>query len=142
MHDPAALQWLIEHSLLHSAEELARTYSGQGHMWMHPYAATDPRTASARASVWFAAYPPSIITRPGESVLATLGDSALWQALADAELQVQLKAEALDVSLPGRQRGQGGLEFGDGGAAVKCFATILITIHCQQDFWPNLRETV
>jgi phenylalanyl-tRNA synthetase alpha chain len=31
------------------------------------------------------------------------------QALADAELQAQLKAEALDVSLPGRQRGQGGL---------------------------------
>jgi phenylalanyl-tRNA synthetase alpha chain len=31
------------------------------------------------------------------------------QALADAELQAQLKAEALDVSLPGRQRGVGGL---------------------------------
>ena len=31
------------------------------------------------------------------------------QALADTELQVQLQAEALDVSLPGRQRGQGGL---------------------------------
>ncbi len=31
------------------------------------------------------------------------------QALSDAELQKQLKAEALDVSLPGRQRAQGGL---------------------------------
>ena len=31
------------------------------------------------------------------------------QALADAELDLQLKAEALDVSLPGRQRAQGGL---------------------------------
>ncbi len=31
------------------------------------------------------------------------------QALADAELQVQLQAEALDVTLPGRQHGQGGL---------------------------------
>jgi phenylalanyl-tRNA synthetase alpha chain len=30
-------------------------------------------------------------------------------ALADAELQTQLKAEALDVTLPGRARGQGGL---------------------------------
>ncbi|MCK6421245.1 MAG: phenylalanine--tRNA ligase subunit alpha [Aquabacterium sp.] len=29
------------------------------------------------------------------------------QALADAELQVQLRAEALDVTLPGRQRGVG-----------------------------------
>ncbi len=31
------------------------------------------------------------------------------QALQDAELQNQLKAEALDVTLPGRVRGQGGL---------------------------------
>ena len=35
--------------------------------------------------------------------------TARRQALADAELQAQLQAEALDVSLPGRQRGQGGL---------------------------------
>ncbi len=35
--------------------------------------------------------------------------NARRQALADAELDKQLKAEALDVSLPGRQRGQGGL---------------------------------
>ena len=31
------------------------------------------------------------------------------QALADAELQAQLKAESLDVTLPGRSRGTGGL---------------------------------
>jgi phenylalanyl-tRNA synthetase alpha chain len=31
------------------------------------------------------------------------------QALADAELQIQLKAEALDVTLPGRQQSAGGL---------------------------------
>ncbi len=31
------------------------------------------------------------------------------QALADAELAIQLQAEALDITLPGRQRGQGGL---------------------------------
>jgi len=31
------------------------------------------------------------------------------RALAEAELQAQLQAEALDVSLPGRQRGTGGL---------------------------------
>ncbi len=35
--------------------------------------------------------------------------SAARQAQADAELAMQLKAEALDVSLPGRQRGPGGL---------------------------------
>jgi phenylalanyl-tRNA synthetase alpha chain len=35
--------------------------------------------------------------------------NARRQALADAELQQQLRAEALDVTLPGRQRGTGGL---------------------------------
>ncbi|MCW5230893.1 phenylalanine--tRNA ligase subunit alpha [Verminephrobacter eiseniae] len=35
--------------------------------------------------------------------------NARRQALADAQLQQQLTADALDVSLPGRQRGQGGL---------------------------------
>ncbi len=35
--------------------------------------------------------------------------NARRQALADAELDKQLKAEALDVSLPGRARGQGSL---------------------------------
>jgi phenylalanyl-tRNA synthetase alpha chain len=35
--------------------------------------------------------------------------NARRQAMADAELQKQLQAEALDVTLPGRQRGQGGL---------------------------------
>ena len=35
--------------------------------------------------------------------------NARRQALADAQLQAQLEAEALDVTLPGRQRGQGGL---------------------------------
>ncbi|MDD2880591.1 MAG: phenylalanine--tRNA ligase subunit alpha [Rhodoferax sp.] len=35
--------------------------------------------------------------------------NARRQALADQELQAQLQAEALDVTLPGRQRGTGGL---------------------------------
>ncbi len=35
--------------------------------------------------------------------------TARRQALAEAELQAQLQAEALDVTLPGRQRGAGGL---------------------------------
>ena len=35
--------------------------------------------------------------------------TARRQALAEAELDAQLKAEALDVTLPGRQRGLGGL---------------------------------
>ena len=52
-------------------------------------------------------------TRGAEiNVLKTGIEAALTarrQALADAELAIQLKAEALDVTLPGRQRGTGGL---------------------------------
>ena len=76
------LSWLIEHSMLHSANVLATQYSGQGRMWQHPYAEAQPRAAAALASVWFTAYPPAIITREGESVLATLGDPALWATFA------------------------------------------------------------
>lgn len=49
----------------------------------------------------------AVINQAKQSIEAAL--NARRQALADAELQAQLKAEALDVTLPGRQRGQGGL---------------------------------
>jgi len=47
------------------------------------------------------------INQVKQAVEAALNASR--QALADAELAAQLKAEALDVTLPGRARGQGGL---------------------------------
>lgn len=49
----------------------------------------------------------ALINAAKQQVEAAL--NARRQALADAELDVQLKAEALDVTLPGRQRGCGGL---------------------------------
>ncbi|MEZ4640139.1 MAG: hypothetical protein R2856_35155 [Caldilineaceae bacterium] len=39
------------------------------------------------ASVWFTAYPASIITREGESVLATLGDPDLWRTFAEIGIE-------------------------------------------------------
>ena len=75
------IHWLLEHAMLERVKPIAARYSAQGKMWQHPYAATQPRAASALASVWFAAYPASIITRPDESVLRTLGDDDLWKAL-------------------------------------------------------------
>jgi phenylalanyl-tRNA synthetase alpha chain len=47
------------------------------------------------------------INQAKQAIEAALGERR--QALADAELALQLKAEALDVSLPGRQHGAGGL---------------------------------
>src|SRR6266853_1723575 len=85
--DPASgeayIRWLVEHSMLHQADLAARRYSGQGQLWQHPYAVPQPRAASALASVWFTAYPPSQITGPGESVLESLGDSELWRVFRD-----------------------------------------------------------
>ena len=49
----------------------------------------------------------AVINSAKQAIEASL--SARRQALADAELALQLRAEALDVSLPGRQRGEGGL---------------------------------
>ena len=36
----------------------------------------------AKSSVWFTAYPISMITKPGHSFLGTLGDDDLWRAFA------------------------------------------------------------
>ncbi|HEV3349612.1 MAG TPA: maltose alpha-D-glucosyltransferase, partial [Methylomirabilota bacterium] len=69
--------------MLHQAGLAARRYSGQGALWQHPYAVPQPRAASALASVWFTAYPPSQITGPGESVLESLGDPELWRVFRD-----------------------------------------------------------
>jgi len=49
----------------------------------------------------------AVINHAKQAIEAAL--NARRQALADAELEAQLKAEALDVSLPGRGLGQGGL---------------------------------
>ena len=49
----------------------------------------------------------ALINAAKQQVEAAL--NARRQSLADAELESQLKAEALDVSLPGRQRGTGSL---------------------------------
>ena len=80
--DEEEVRWLVDHAMLDKVKEIAARYSGQGVLWRHPYAATQPRAVSALASVWFAAYPAAIITRDGESVLHTLGDDDLWTALA------------------------------------------------------------
>jgi trehalose synthase len=81
------IKWLVSQSMLHNARLNARQYAGQGRMWQRPYAQARPQAATSIASVWFTAYPGSIITAPGKSVLATLGDPALWGALSAVGIQ-------------------------------------------------------
>jgi trehalose synthase len=81
------MEWYLERAMLRQAQAIAARYAGKGELWQRPYALARPRDASALASVWFTAYPASIITRPGASVLQTLGDPALWEAFAAIGIQ-------------------------------------------------------
>ena len=80
--NPDYVDWLIGESMLADATEFAKQFSGQGSMWQNPFADPDPRAAIEKASVWFTAYPISMITKPGASFLGTLGDPDLWEAFA------------------------------------------------------------
>lgn len=68
------IEALVEMSMLRQAKSAAEKYGGQGRLWQRPYAETRPRVASAVAPVWFTAYPASIVTRDGNSVLSMLGE--------------------------------------------------------------------
>ena len=78
--NPAYVSWLKKESMLSDANILAHKYSGKGSMWQNPFAKPRPHTAIKYASVWYTAYPISLITKQNESVIATLGDEKLWEA--------------------------------------------------------------
>jgi len=71
--------WLQRASMLQDAILIANQFSGKGSMWQNPFAMPDPVSAVKRASVWFTAYPISLIPKQDESVLETLGDPELWK---------------------------------------------------------------
>ncbi|POM10031.1 maltose alpha-D-glucosyltransferase [Pseudomonas orientalis] len=81
------VNWLVQQSMLNAARQRAKLYSGQGRMWQQPFAHTRPRDASALSSVWFTAYPASIVTREDGTVLEALGDESLWHALSKIGIQ-------------------------------------------------------
>ncbi|AKF51267.1 trehalose synthase [Pseudomonas syringae pv. syringae HS191] len=103
--DKQYVDWLVEQSMLDAARQRAKTYSGQGRLWQRPFALARPRDASAIASVWFTAYPASIVTREGGSVLEALGDETLWHALSEIGIQgIHNGPLKLSGGLKGRER--------------------------------------
>jgi trehalose synthase len=80
--NPTYVSWLLSQSMLADAVTISRQFSGQSNMWQNPFANPDPRHAVESASVWFTAYPISLITRPGQSFLGALGDEEMWKAFA------------------------------------------------------------
>jgi trehalose synthase len=67
--------------MLANAERIAGRFSGVPGMGQAPFGDPNP-SAVGRSSVWFTAYPPSLITKPGHTFLGTLGDEDLWRAFA------------------------------------------------------------
>jgi len=78
----AYIRWLRKESMLRVAEIESRKYSGKATMWQNPYARPRPQAALKLSSVWYTAYPASIITdtKRGDSILSTLGNDDLWDA--------------------------------------------------------------
>lgn len=83
MQNQEYIQWLLDRSMLEQAKNNAANYAGKGIQWRRPYAWSQPEAAAAKASAWFTAYPSSIVTREGDSVLQTLGDPELWATFAE-----------------------------------------------------------
>ena len=74
------ISWLQQKSMLADASTIAGQFSGTGDVWQHPFAVPNPAAAIRKASIWFTAYPISMITKPGHSFLSTLADDDLWAA--------------------------------------------------------------
>ena len=85
--NPAYVSWLLSQSMLADANEISQQFSGQGSMWQNPYATPSPRGAVDTASVWFTAYPLSLITRPDESFLKAMADENMWRAFAEIGIE-------------------------------------------------------
>jgi trehalose synthase len=73
------VRWLQQESMLADASAIAGQFSGIGAVWQSPFANPNPTAAMGQSSVWFTAYPISMITKPGLSFLGTLGDEDLWR---------------------------------------------------------------
>ncbi|MBX7450423.1 maltose alpha-D-glucosyltransferase [Mycolicibacterium sp. 3033] len=86
-NNPAYVEWLRAQSMLADANEISAQFSGQGSMWQNPFATPNPRGAVDTASVWFTAYPLSLITRPDESFLRAMASEDMWQAFAEIGIE-------------------------------------------------------
>jgi trehalose synthase len=74
------VSWLEEKSMLADASTIAGQFSGIADVWQSPFANPNPTAAMRKSSVWFTAYPISVIPKSGHSFLSTLGDEQLWRA--------------------------------------------------------------
>ena len=80
--NPAYVEWLRQPVDARRRQRAQPPALRPGHDVAEPVRQPGPAPAVDTASVWFTAYPLSLITRPGESFLAALADEELWKAFA------------------------------------------------------------
>jgi trehalose synthase len=81
--DDDYVRWLEAGSMLKTADDLARRFSGSSAQWQHPYGNPHPERVCELAPAWFTAYPASTITPEGRSIVRTLGDDDLWRVFEE-----------------------------------------------------------
>ena len=80
---PARIEWLRSRSMLLRHESLANVYSGQATQWQHAFGRSRPQDFLDQSSVWFAAYPDSLVGGQDANALGILGSPQLHQLLSD-----------------------------------------------------------
>lgn len=81
------IEWLEKNSMLYQSTYFSQIYSGKKLQWEYPYGLPNPEAAIKLGSVWFTAYPMSIITQADETILQTLGNPKLWDIFEEIGIQ-------------------------------------------------------
>jgi trehalose synthase len=79
----APIEWLRKRSMLLRHDSVANAFSGQSAQWKNAFGRSRPQDCLDRSSVWFAAYPDSLVGSPGENALDILGSPKLHQRLSE-----------------------------------------------------------
>jgi trehalose synthase len=68
-------------------DSVVKAYSGQSAQWKNAFGRSRPQDYLDRSSVWFAAYPDSLVGGPGEKALDILGSPKLYQRLSEVGVE-------------------------------------------------------
>jgi trehalose synthase len=78
-----AIEWLKSRSMLLGHDSLVQSYAGQSGQWQHAFGRSRPMDFLDQKSVWFAAYPDSLVGKPGAKALDILASPELHELLSD-----------------------------------------------------------
>lgn len=82
-HAQEDIDWLKSQSMLLKYQSMVENLGANSAQWQHGFGVSNPRQILEDCSVWFAAYPDSLIGESDAKVLDVLGAPALHQTLAE-----------------------------------------------------------